>query len=209
MPRYTKMNPTDFKRMTWDAGIVVDEFDPTDGSFELQNIRWATTGDNSFSATRDLTDLGADINNCPENTMQLQRANPWGAQITGTAVTIDAEQIREFLGNADIDEVDITKIVPREDLMATDFHDKWLIVNYSNLNGETKGGWMAIHIMNALSVDGFSGTFSKNGNGTFPYTLKAFYDMEDMSTVPFEIYIKAGEQEPNSETGEEIPDETV
>lgn len=197
MARYTKMNPTDFKRMTWDAGIILDEFNPEDGSFSPEDIRWATTGDNNFSATHDLTDLGAEVNNCPENTAQLQRANPWAAQITGTAVTVDAKQIAEFLGNADI--VDqLTHIVPRTDLSIKDFRDKWLVVNYSDLNGETKGGWLAIHIMKALSVDGFSGTFGKNGNGTFPYTLKAFYDMEDMDTVPFEIYIKAGEAEPGT-----------
>lgn len=195
MARYTKMNPTDFKRMTWDAGIALNKFNPEDGSFELEDICWATTGNNSFSATHDLTDLGADINNCPENTMQLQRANPWAAQITGTAVTADAKLVAEFLGNADIVDEALTHIVPRSDLSVNDFHDKWLVVNYSDLNGETKGGWLAIHIMNALSVDGFSGTFGKNGNGTFPYTLKAFYDMEDMDTVPFEIYIKAGEAE--------------
>lgn len=195
MARYTKMNPTDFKRMTWDAGIILDEFNPEDGSFKLEDIRWATTSDNNFSATHDMTDLGAGINNCPENTMQLQRSNPWAAQISGTAVTVDANQIAEFLGNADIVDEALTHIVPREDLSVDDFHDKWLVVNYSDLNGEKKGGWMAIHIMNALSVDGFSGTFTKSGNGTFPYTLKAFYDMADMSKVPFDIYIKAGETE--------------
>lgn len=194
MARYTKMNPTDFKRMTWDAGIILDDFNPEDGSFKAEDIRWATTGDNNFSATRDLTDLGADINNCPENTMQLQRANPWAAQITGTAVTVDAKQIVEMLGNADIAD-ELTHVVPRPDLSVSDFHDKWLVVNYSDLNGEKKGGWMAMHIMNALSVDGFSGAFGKNGNGTFPYTLKAFYDMENMDEVPFEIYLKSGEVE--------------
>lgn len=201
MARYTKLNPTDFKRMTWDAGIILDDFNPEDGSFKLEDIRWATTGENNFSATHDLTDLGADINNCPENTAQLQRANPWSAQITGTAVTVDAAQIRDFLGNADIVDEALTHIVPREDLSIEDFRDKWLVVNYSDLNGEKSGGWMAMHIMKALSTDGFSGAFGKNGNGTFPYTLKAFYDMENMSKVPFEIYIKAGKPETMSGGG--------
>lgn len=199
MARYTKMNPTDFKRMTWDAGIVLDEFNPEDGSFKLSDIRWATTGENSFAANHDLIDSGADINNCPDGTAQLQRAKPWVAQIAGTAVTVDAAQIIDFLGNADIDINDVTHIVPREDLSMEDFKDKWLVVNYSNLNGEENGGWLAIHIMNALSTDGFSGSFGKDGNGTFPYTLKAFYDMDDMSQIPFEIYIKSGEAETEPE----------
>lgn len=70
-----------------------------------------------------------------------------------------------------------------------------MIVNYSDLNGDTNGGYVAIHLMNALNIDGFSGTFTKEGNGQFAYTLQAYYDMDDMDTVPFEIYIKAGTAE--------------
>lgn len=130
--------------------------------------------------------------------MQLQRANAWQAQLTGTAVTITTAEVAEFLGNADIDTSDTTKIVPRTDLLLSDFKDKWLLVNYSEYNGETKGGWVAIHLLNALSTDGFTGNFGKNANGQFPYTLRAFYDMDDMDTVPFEIYVKAGTAEPEA-----------
>ena len=154
MAKFTKMNPDDFKHMTWDAGIIMDSFEPSTGTVALSSIRWATTGDNSFSATRDLTDMGEDINNCPEGTMQLQRANAWQAQLSGTAVTITTAEVAEFLGNADIDTSDTTKIVPRTDLLLSDFKDKWLLVNYSEYNGETKGGWVAIHLLNALSTDG-------------------------------------------------------
>lgn len=198
MAKFTKMNPDDFKHMTWDAGIIMDSFEPSTGAVTLSSIRWATTGDNSFSATRDLTDMGEDINNCPEGTMQLQRANAWQAQLSGTAVTITTAEVAEFLGNADIDTSDTTKIVPRTDLLLSDFKDKWLLVNYSEYNGETKGGWVAIHLLNALSTDGFTGNFGKNANGQFPYTLRAFYDMDDMDTVPFEVYIKSGTAEPEA-----------
>lgn len=198
MSKFTKMNPDDFKHMTWDAGIIMDSFEPSTGTVTLSSIRWATTGDNSFSATRDLTDMGEDINNCPEGTMQLQRANAWQAQLSGTAVTITTAEVAEFLGNADIDTSDTTKIVPRTDLLLSDFKDKWLLVNYSEYNGEKKGGWVAIHLLNALSTDGFTGNFGKNANGQFPYTLRAFYDMDDMDTVPFEIYVKAGTAEPEA-----------
>lgn len=198
MAKFTKMNPDDFKHMTWDAGIIMDSFEPSTGTVTLSSIRWATTGDNSFSATRDLTDMGEDINNCPEGTMQLQRANAWQAQLSGTAVTITTAEVAEFLGNADIDTSDTTKIVPRTDLLLSDFKDKWLLVNYSEYNGETKGGWVAIHLLNALSTDGFTGNFGKNANGQFPYTLRAFYDMDDMDTVPFEVYIKPGTAEPEA-----------
>lgn len=201
MPRFTKMNPSAFKRMTWDSGIIVNDFNPTTGEIDLDDIQWETTGDISFSSTRDLTDMGAEINNCPENTMQLQKAQPWQAQITGTAVTITGDTIAAFLGNADANspESGPVKVTPRSDLLLTDFADKWLIVNYSDLTGETNGGYAAIHLMNALSTEGFSATFGKNKGGQFPFTLKSFYDMEDMSKVPFEIYVLSGSSESSEE----------
>lgn len=201
MAKFTKMNPSDFKHMTWDTGIILDTFTPETGEFDPVDIRWATTGSNSFSATRDLNDMGAEINNCPENTMQLQKAKAWQASLSGTAVTVTAKDLKTLLANADIEEISsvLKKIMPRADLLVTDFHDSWLVFNYSELNGEKNGGFCAIHIMNALSVDGFSGTLDKNKNGKFPFNLKAFYDMADMSRVPFEIYIKEGEGEPTGD----------
>lgn len=198
MPRFTKMNPSAFKRMTWDSGIIVNDFDPETGEIDLEDIQWETTGDINFSATRDMTDMGAEINNCPENTMQLQRANPWQVEMSGTAATVTADTISDFLGNADAGtpKSGLINVTPRSELLITDFADKWLIINYSDLMGETNGGYVAIYLMNALSSEGFSASFGKNKNGTFPFTLKAFYDIEDMSKVPFEIYVKAGTAEP-------------
>ena len=195
MSRYEKMNPDDFKHMTWGPGIILDEFDPETGTVEATGIRWATTGTNSFSATRELVDMGADINNCPEGTKQLQRAKPWQAQLTGTAITVTPTELVTFFGNADIATGDDTKVVPRNLIDDKDFTGKWLIVNYSEYNGETKGGYMAIHLKNTLSTNGFTANFEKEKNGQFPYTLKAYYDMADIDTVPFEIYVKAGEAE--------------
>lgn len=197
MPRYTKMNPDGFKHMTWDAGIVVKEFDPETGEINLKDIQWETNGDNSFSATRDLDDMGAEINNCPENTKQLQKAKPWQATVSGTAVSVTPETVAELLGNADVSDISdaIKKITPRNELLDSDFQDAWLIVNYSEFNGETNGGYLAIHLINAFSSDGLSGSFGKDASGKFAYTLKAFYDMEDMDAVPFEIYMMHGAAE--------------
>lgn len=195
MARYTKMNPNAFKSMVWEAGIVLPDFDPSTGEVDPQDILWETTGTNSFSATRDITDAGEGVNNCPIGTKQLQRANPWVAQITGVAVSITAEAITRILGNADVDGSDATKIVPRSDILDKDFQDLWIVANYSDMNGETKGGAFAIHLKNAFSVDGFAADMEKGMNGQFPYTLQAYYDMDDIDDVPFEIFLKAGAAE--------------
>lgn len=195
MARYTKMNPNAFKNMTWDAGIIASDFDPETGELDVENILWETTGTNSFSATRDITDAGEEINNCPTGTKQLQRANSWVAQATGTAVSVTAESVVRILGNADIDGSDATHIKPRNDILLTDFKDLWIITNYSEHNGETKGGYYAIHLKDTFSVDGLASDFDKNANGQFPYTLQAYYDMSDIDNVPFDIYVKAGAAE--------------
>lgn len=199
MSRYVKMNPDDFKHMVWDAGIALDNFDPETGEYSPEDIKFATTGDNSFSAKRDLSDLGEPINNCPEGTMQLMRAKPWQAQISGTAVTITPALAAELLGNADVVSGKVSKIVPRNDLKASDFRNKWIVANYSEFNGEKKGGGFALHLKNAFSIDGLSTALKKNANGEFPFTFKAFYDLENMDDVPFEIYIWDGEDDGDKE----------
>lgn len=195
--KYTKLNPEDFKHLTWDAGIIVDTFDPKTATLEASTIRWATTGQNSFSSTRELSDLGTEINNAPEGMMELQKAKPWQAQLTGTAKSVDAQVLCEMLGNADVEEISevLHKITPRNTISLEDFKDKWLIVNYSELNGETKGGFIALHLMNTFALDGFTANFDKDTAGQFPYTLKTFYSMSEQTKVPFEIYIKQGEAE--------------
>lgn len=195
--RYTKLNPEDFKHMSWDAGIILDNFEPETGEVDPTEIRWATTGQNSFSATRELSDLGAEINNAPEGMMELQKPKPWQAQLTGTAKAVDAQALCDMLGNADVTKISevLHKITPRNTISVSDFKEKWLIVNYSELNGETKGGFIALHLMNAFALDGFTANFDKDAAGQFPYTLKTFYSMSEQTKVPFEIYIKQGEAE--------------
>lgn len=211
MARYTKMNPATFKHMVFDAGIVLDkdDFDPKTGVIDITKIRWATKGGNEFTATRELRDRGTDIDNCPENSKQLQQAQPWQAQVTGTAVTVTVKDVCELLA-ADIDPDDETHIIPRNNITVSDFNGKWIIANYSELNGEKKGGYMAILLNDTLSSEGFSVKLSKNGDAEFPYTLKAFYDLEDIDKVPFEIWLKSGEQEPeNNEETKVVSQNTV
>ena len=58
-----------------------------------------------------------------------------------------------------------------------------------------KGGYIAIHLMNALSTGGFQLQTSDRAKGQFAFTYTAHYSMSAQDTVPFEVYIKAGEAE--------------
>ena len=62
-------------------------------------------------------------------------------------------------------------------------------------NGATNGGYIAIHMMNALSTGGFQIQSGDKAKGQFAFEYTAHYSMDAADTVPFEIYIKAGTEE--------------
>ena len=195
MSKYEKMPIGAFDKMTYGAGIILANFSPETGAVKAEDILYATKGGNAFSATRDITDMGTDIDNCPEGVMQLQKTKPYQANISGTAVTLDAEGTKDLLANAGVSGDAVKKITPRDCFEMNDFKDKWLVVNYSGDNAEETGGFIAFHLMNAINIDGMSANFAKEKNGEFPYNFKAFYDLDDLGTVPFEVYVKAGTAE--------------
>ena len=195
MSRYEKM-PTDaFKHMTYGAGIVLSAFEPTTGKIELTNILFATKGGNSTAITRELIDMGANIDNCPEGTKQLQKAKPYQAETSGTGVEVTKEILERMLSCTASTTGGTDKVALRNNIDLTEYKDLWIVVNYSELNGEQNGGFMAIHLKNTLSVDGFNSTLAKDANGEFPFKFKAFYDLEDIDDVPIEFYLKAGTAE--------------
>ena len=194
--RYTKLATDSWKKMIFNSGIVASNFTPATGAVDEADILFSTTGDISFTAARDVEDGGADVNNCPENTFQLAKAKSWVASLSGTSVNISTSIAKDLLGNADIGATDTSKITPRGVLATTDFADKWFIMNYSDKMGAANGGSVAIHLMNALNVDGISITSSREGNGQMSFNFQAYYDLENPSVVPFEIFVKAGVAEP-------------
>lgn len=197
MSKFEK-TPTDaFKSMTFGAGILVSDFDPETGTVALENILYVTKNGHALNVTRELIDIGEPIDNVPEGTKQLQKAKPF--QITGntTVVTFKPEAIMNAIASADKETFAVTgtKLKLRNNILESDFQDFWIITNYSEFNGEKNGGMCAYHIMNAMSIDGFNPVHKKDENGEFPFNYKAFYDINNIDQVPFEVYIKAGTAE--------------
>ena len=67
--------------------------------------------------------------------------------------------------------------------------------DYSDKNGETNGGFIAIKLLNALSTGGFQLKTADKAKGQFAFEFTGHYSMSAQDTVPFEIYIKAGTAE--------------
>ena len=190
--KYTKIPETTFQNLQLNAGVLLSAFNPESATVANESIIGATTGGVNFTATPTFSDYGEDIDNCPKNMKELKKLDAWEISLSGTYVTVDANAVKALVGAADVSG---NKITPRNDLKLTDFTDVWWVGDYSDQNGETNGGFVAIHMMNALSTGGFAIQSSDNGKGNFAFTYTAHYSIDAQDTVPFEVYVKAGTAE--------------
>ena len=183
--KFTQIPTNTFKELQLNAGILTSNFTPATGTVESNNILGATSGGINFTATPSYTDLGDDIDNCPKNMMELKKLDSWEAKISGTFLTVNTAQAKSLLAAADIGGSDTTKVTPRNDVAPTDFDDIWWIGDYSDKNGATNGGYIAIHMMNALSTGGFQIQSGDKAKGQFAFEYTAHYSMNAADTVPF------------------------
>lgn len=190
MQKFTQVPTDTFEHLQLNAGILVDDFTPATGT--IGNILGATTGGIQFSTNPDFTDFGEDIDNVPNNMMELKHLNQFDAQMSGTFLTCTPALAKRLVGAANIDSTDTTKVVPRAELLSTDFDDVWWVGDYSDVNTGANAGFIAIHLMNALNTAGFQIQSTKNEKGQFAFEFHGHYSIEAQETVPFEIYVKAG-----------------
>ena len=191
MGKFTKIPEDTFSKLQLNAGILVDEFTPATGT--IGNIMGATTGGITFNSNPTFSDYGEDIDNCPNNMMELKRLDSYDPTMSGTFLTVSAEAIKSLIGSADIDSSDATHVVPRDHLLTTDFNDVWWIGDYSDVNYGTSAGFLAVHLKNALNTAGIQITTAKKAKGQMAFEYHGHYSIDSQDEVPFEIYCKAGE----------------
>ena len=193
MAEFTRIPADTFKKLQMNAGILAANFTPATGTLEDTDIIGATSGGVAFAAVPSFTDFGEDIDNCPKNTMELKRLDQWEVTMSGSFVTVDTKMAEMMVGLADTGSPDTTKVTPRVDIdLEKDFRDIWWIGDYSDVNTGESAGFLAIHLMNALSSGGFNLQSSDRGKGMFEFEFTGHFSMKAQDTVPFEIYVKAG-----------------
>ena len=196
MAKFTQIPTDTFKKLQLNAGILTTEFDPATGKLTASNIIGATSGGVSFEATPSFTDFGEDIDNCPKNTKELKKLDSWEAKLSGSFVTMDTNVATSVIGTAAVASNDQTKVVPRNYVEAKDFKNIWWVGDYSDINEDGssagKAGFIAIKLINALSTGGFKIQSGDKAKGTFEFEYTGHYSSENIDTVPFELYIKAG-----------------
>lgn len=193
--KFTKIPSDAFQKLQINAGILTTDFTPATGTIGEAGQIGATTGGVNFTATPTFTDFGEDIDNCPKNMKELKRQDMVEAKMSGTFVNADTKTAKMLCGAADIDTSDTTKVVPRTDLKDSDFTDLWLVGDYSDKNGAKNGGFIAIHMLDALSTGGFQLKTADKAKGQFAFEFTAHYSIAEQDKVPYEIYIKAGTEE--------------
>lgn len=193
--KFTKIPSDAFQKLQINAGILTTDFTPATGTIGSSGQIGATTGGVSFAATPSYSDYGEDIDNCPKNMMELIKLDEWNVKMAGVFVNADTSIAKTLVGAADIGTTDTTKVTPRNDISTDDFKDIWLVGDYSDKNGETNGGFIAIKLINALSTGGFQLQTADKAKGQFAFEFTGHYSMSAQDKVPFEIYIKAGTAE--------------
>lgn len=186
---FTQIRKTTFEELQVNAGVVLKTFDPTTftGELALENILFATSGGTTITDTPEFRDAGEGIDNAPKNMKEFKKLVRREVKISGSKVTFTPESIKTDMAAADISTVQektgVTKITPRDTLKDEDFMDFWVVGDYG------VGGYMAVHIMNALSVSGFNWKTTDQDNGTSDFEYTAHYSIKNQSQVPYEVYI--------------------
>ena len=189
--KFTRIPETTFQKLQLNAGILCSAFDPATGEVDEAALLGATSGGVSFTATPTYSDFGEDIDNAPANVKELKRLDNWEVTMSGSFITVDLNTAKLLIGAADVDN---TKVVPRADLKQEDFTDIWWVGDYSDQNGDSNGGFVAIHMLNGLNTGGFSMQSNNRGKGEFAFEFMGHYSLEDQTTVPFEVYVKTGSE---------------
>lgn len=188
--KYTKIPANTFQHLAVNAGILLSTFDPSAGTVAENAMLGPTSGGVNFTTTPSFKDWGEDIDNCPKNTKELKRLENWDVKMSGSFVACSPALARRLAALADESD---GKITPRDTVdIENDFGDIWLVGDYSDKNTGTGAGFIAIHMMDALSTGGFQLQTTDKEKGKFAFEFTGHYSLDAQDTVPFEIYIKGG-----------------
>lgn len=182
MGKFSVIPENTFKELQTDAGVLLKTFNPATGELKNEDIICATTGGINPSCVPTYSDMGEDVDNCPNGMKELKHLDSWECRLSFTALGVSPAVIRMALGASDVDSTDPTKIVPRMDLKDTDFADVWWVGDRSD------GGMVAIQLKNALSTSGFSLQTTKNGKGQISVDLLGHVSIQNQDTVPMVFY---------------------
>ena len=189
--KFTTVAADAFQKFQMNAGVFLATFDPSNPEVDRTQIIGATSGGCSFTASPEYVDFGEDVDNVPANTKELKVLQSVTATMSGTFKTADTLLAKRLIGAANV--LPDGKIVPRADLRPSDFADIWWVGDYSDKNVGDKAGFMAIKLIDALNTGGFQIQSNDDGKGDFAFEFTGHYSIDNISKVPYELYISVGD----------------
>ena len=193
---FTKIPEDVFEHIQLNAGILVTTFNPE--TKVIGDIVGATSGGANFTDTPSFVDWGEDIDNCPKNTKELKKIESREVKLSGTFVSLTPTLAKTLAATADVDGNDSTHIIPRDEVLTTDFQTLWWVGDYGD-----NGGFIAIKMLNALSTAGFQIQSGDKAKGQFSFEFTGHYSIDAQDTVPYEIYVNKEETESTNENTNE------
>lgn len=183
MGKFTVIPQDTFNEIQVEAGVLLKTFNPANPTAPADaDIICATTGGIQASCVPTYSDLGEDVDNCPNDTKELKHLDGWESKMSFTSIGSSPASIKLALGAADIDSANETHIVPRAELEQTDFSDLWWVGDRAD------GGLVACKLKNALSTGGFSIKTTKKGKGNVSVELTGHVSLYAQKDIPMEFY---------------------
>lgn len=90
-----------FENLELDAGALLYNFNPENPTINDSDIITATTGGIKIDVTPTYSDMGSDVDNCPENTKELKHLDSWAVSLSTTALNMSPDFVKFSLGAAE------------------------------------------------------------------------------------------------------------
>lgn len=183
---FVQINPAHINDFQLGAGVLLSTFDITAPSITATNIIAATTGGITFNITPTVDDLGSDVDNCPEKTVELAYISKYDVSLATTLLNLGNTGVTMALGAADMAEnttAGVKAYTLRYDLETTDFQTMWW------LGGLADGRYLAAQLLRGFNTSGFSLKTTKNGKGQTAITITGFNTVSSPSAIPAVVYI--------------------
>lgn len=184
MGRFTRVSADAFDSLQIDAGVLLTNFDPANPTVPQDtDILCTTTGGVKLDCKPTYSDFGEDVDNVPNNTMELKHLDGWDCTAAFSSIKFNGDNFKMALGAADMTtNGGVKKVTPRRDLKKTDFSTVWWV------GDKTNGGAVAVRLFNMLSTEGMSIQTTKNNKGTIAMTLTGHVSLSAQDVVPMEFY---------------------
>ena len=185
MSAFNKVTQDSLDSIQINAGVLLSDFNPAEPAEpDDEDVICSTTGGITVNCTPTFEDFGADIDNCPNNVVEMKRITGYDCSFAFTALDVTPESIRLALGAATKFS---SEVKARTKLNVTDFADTiWFV------SERVDDKVVAIGLKNALSTGGLQLKTQKNGKGQLSVTLTGHVKMDSPDDVPMKFYVLEG-----------------